>query len=95
MLRKFLMFALLLPLVAGADVASAAGNAANGAKLHAAYCTRCHDSSVYTRKSRGVNSLDQLIGQVESCNHLLQKPLSPAQLKDLVAYLNETYYRFK
>lgn len=78
-----------------ADTALLPGNAATGKKLHAANCVGCHDDKVYTRKPRRVNSVGGLIGQVEFCNQQLQKGLSKDQLNDLIAYLNETYYKFE
>lgn len=71
------------------------GDAANGKKLLARYCVECHDSSVYTRKDRRVNSLPRLIGQVQACSRLPKQPLSRAEVDDLIVYLNQAYYRFK
>ncbi|MBI5612741.1 MAG: hypothetical protein HY942_06725 [Gammaproteobacteria bacterium] len=92
-----------MPFVAAALFAGAAqaenallpGNAANGKALHAANCTGCHDSSVYIRKSRRVNSVEGLIGQVNGCNKQLSKNFNRDQINDLVLHLNESYYKFK
>lgn len=80
---------------AAADTALLPGNTATGKKLHAANCVGCHDDKVYTRSPRRVNSVGGLIGQVEACNQQLKKGLSKDQLNDLIAYLNETYYKFE
>ena len=80
---------------AGADTALLPGDAERGRKLHASQCTACHDAGVYLRANRRVGSLGGLIKQVEMCNQQLKKELSPGQVNDLVAYLNETYYRFE
>lgn len=92
--------ALALLLIGGiqsvdAGTAGLPGDATRGAKWHGAYCTECHDTSVYTRKNRRVNSLNGLIAQVRACSRLPKKPLTPAQVDDVIAYLNKTYYRFK
>jgi hypothetical protein len=100
MLRKYTLPFLALFIcyaapAAAADTALLPGNAAAGKKVHAANCVGCHDDKVYTRKPRRVNSVGGLIGQVQFCNQQLQKGLSKDQLNDLVAYLNETYYKFE
>ncbi|OGI43809.1 MAG: hypothetical protein A2150_05445 [Candidatus Muproteobacteria bacterium RBG_16_64_11] len=92
-----------IPLVAAALFAGAAqaenallpGNAANGKTLHAANCTGCHDSSVYTRRNRQVNNVEGLIGRVNGCNKQLGKNFNRDQINDLVLHLNESYYKFK
>jgi hypothetical protein len=81
--------------LAFADTALPPGDPANGKKLLATYCVECHDSSVYTRRDRRVNSLPQLIGQVEACSRLPKQPLTRAEVNDLIVYLNQAYYRFK
>lgn len=92
-----------IPLVAAALFAATAqaentllpGNAANGKTLHAANCTGCHDTSLYTRKNRQVSSIEGLIGRVNGCNKQLGKNFSRDQINDLVRHLNESYYKFK
>jgi len=80
---------------ARADTAMLPGNAANGKTLHAANCAGCHDTSVYTRKNRKVSSVEGLIGQVNGCNKQLSKNFNRDQINDIVAHLNEAYYKFK
>jgi mono/diheme cytochrome c family protein len=89
------LFILHISPAAAADTALLPGNAASGKKLHAANCVGCHDDKVYTRSPRRVNSVGGLIGQVEFCNQQLKKGLSKDQLNDLIAYLNQTYYKFE
>lgn len=86
---------LFLANLATADTALLPGDPARGKTLHAAQCIACHDAAVYTRKNRRVNSIGGLMQQVEICNRQLKTELSRKQLNDLVAYLNETYYRFE
>jgi len=81
--------------VAGATHAALLpGDAARGKQLHAARCTACHDSRVYTRPDRKVKSVEGLMGQVQMCNQQLGTRLEREQLNDLVKYLNDAYYRF-
>lgn len=96
-----LRYAILVLLFAGgvgraaAETAMLPGDPAAGEKLHATYCVRCHNASVYTRKNRRVNSLSGLMAQVRACSRLPKEPLTLEQVDDLIAYLNKTYYRFK
>ena len=76
-------------------VSAPAGDLASGKKLHSTYCVECHDSKVYTRPNRRVKSLEGLIGQVKTCSRLPKDQLSPAQVNDIIVYLNDTYYHFK
>ncbi len=80
---------------AAADTAPPSGNAKRGKQLHAEHCLGCHDSRIYTRENRMVNSMSGLVKQVELCHRQVGKELTRAQVNDLIAYLNETYYRFE
>ncbi|KAA3623698.1 MAG: cytochrome c [Proteobacteria bacterium] len=78
-----------------------AGDADSGASVHAEKCMSCHISNfggdgagVYTRNNRIVNTIEGLMGQVDRCNAMTQADLSPDQVDDLVAYLNEQFYKF-
>jgi hypothetical protein len=57
-------------------------------------CTRCHDSSVYTRPNHRVQSLQGLEDQVRRCDAMLQTKLFEDDLKALVEHLNQRYYHF-
>jgi hypothetical protein len=50
--------------------------------------------AIYLRKNRIVGSMSELEKQVSSCNHGLDLGLTPDEERDVVAYLNESYYRF-
>lgn len=58
-------------------------------------CTRCHDSSVYTRENRRVRSYQMLENQVARCDSMLETHLFPDDLAQLVEHLNNTYYGFE
>lgn len=71
----------------------------NGNDLHDEKCSSCHmmDSheALYTRKDRTVDSLHRLGGQVSACTQALNIDWFPEDEKDVVNYLNKTYYHFK
>lgn len=75
--------------------AVAAADVNTGQELHAANCTSCHDSGVYTRQNRRVNSLAALRQQVQRCERAQGLRWFDDQLESVVQYLNQTYYRFK
>lgn len=96
--RIFTLLALLTTSTAGAwagDTALLPGDATVGKQLHDTQCVACHDAKLYTRKERRVKTLGGLIAQVEICNRQLKKELSRDQTNNLVAYLNEAFYRFE
>lgn len=66
-----------------------------GADLHANNCTRCHDSSVYTRENRRVQSLARLGTQVRLCKDNLGIVWFDDEVDDVIAYLNNEYYKFE
>lgn len=70
------------------------GDAASGKKLYDTQCTSCHDTGVHTRKDRKVKTLPGLIGQVNQCNQQLDRRYNDAQINDLIAYLNSSFYKF-
>lgn len=75
--------------------AALSGDGVAGQRLHQASCTGCHDSSVYTRPDHKIRSLDALEHQVEGCGHAAKKDFSPAEIQNLVKYLNDGFYHFK
>ena len=74
-------------------------DAENGEALHAEYCTDCHmmtdHTALYTRAERKVDSLHRLGGQVSACTQTLNISWFPDEEKDVVEYLNATYYKFQ
>jgi mono/diheme cytochrome c family protein len=89
---------LLIALTLAANSALAAllpGDAAKGKAVHDKQCVACHDSSVYSRANRRVNSPEALIGQVNGCVRQTGAKLDREQINDLVNYLDESFYKFK
>ena len=79
-----------------------AADVATGKKLVEEHkCETCHHNktmgdakAVYLRKDRKVTSLAKLKSQVALCNSQLNLQMFPEDEEHVVAYLNETYYRF-
>ena len=69
--------------------------------VEASKCELCHHNrtlgdakAVYLRKDRKVTSLEKLKAQVTACTTQLNLGLFPDDEEHIVAYLNETYYKF-
>lgn len=92
---KRVLFGVLFILLVPSVLAALPGDGAKGKQLYDANCTKCHDSSVFTRKDRRVRSLDALKGQLDACGHAANINLTPGQKQDLVKYLNDQFYRFE
>ena len=86
-----------------AQPALAAPNLANGKTIEDTKCYKCHAEKsgfgdgtlMYTRKDRRVQGLDRLKVMVARCNTELRLDLFPEDEVDVVAYLNQQYYKFK
>jgi hypothetical protein len=93
---------LLMALALSTGTAIAAGDAAQGRKLVAEKkCEICHNNktlgdakAVYLRKDRKVTTLAKLKAQVALCNSELNLGLFPEDEEHIVAFLDQTYYRF-
>jgi mono/diheme cytochrome c family protein len=87
---------LFCPLFSIALAAQAAlpGNSAEGKRVHDANCLKCHDTSVYTRKDRHIDSLDALNAQLSTCSHGAQVTLTDDEQKNVIKYLSEQFYKF-
>lgn len=75
--------------------AFATGDATNGEKLFASSeCLSCHGTEVFTSKDRKVTDLKALDTQVRLCDSNLNTNWFDTEIHDVVAYLNEQYYKF-
>ena len=95
-LAPFLLAVALVPAV------SFAADAGKGrAMVEEKKCEACHHNktmgdakAVYLRKDRKVTTLEKLTAQVAVCNSQLNLQLFPDDEEHIVAYLNQTYYKF-
>ena len=78
------------------------GEAEDGKPLHDNFCSACHvnmfggdGSSIYTRDTRRVQSIEGLMEQVVFCNQQTSAGLNEHEVDDIIAYLNETFYGFE
>jgi len=94
-MKSILGVSLLVLLMPSAYAASLPGDSDDGKRLHDANCMGCHDTSVFTRKDRVVQSLDALKKQLASCTHMAKKEFSASETQDLLEYLNDQFYHFR
>ena len=95
---------LLVPALALAGIPhiGMAADVATGKKLVEEHkCETCHHNktmgdakAIYLRKDRRVTSPEKLASQVARCNSELNLQMFPDDEEHVVAYLNDTYYRF-
>ena len=78
-------------------LATAAANAdtERGKQLHDKKCMACHDTSVYIRPERRMQSIPMLDAQVRRCSGPASAGWDDTQIKDVIEYLNQTFYKFK
>ena len=89
-----LLFAASLTSLASSAFAALPGDSADGKRLHDVNCSGCHDTGVYMRKTRSVQSLGALKQQLDSCGHASGRELSALQKQNVIKYLNDHFYRF-
>ena len=92
---KIIFCASVIFVSSAAAYAALPGNSAEGKRLHDAYCTSCHNTSVYTRKDHSVQSMAELKEQLQGCAHMANKKLTDAEAQNLIKYLNDQFYRFQ
>jgi len=94
-MKPSLLFVALFLAAGSTQAAFLPGDAAKGKAIVDKQCMSCHDSSVYTRSNRRVQSVEGLIGQVNGCVRQTSVKLDREQINDVVKYLDQTYYHFK
>ncbi len=92
---KRTLFALVTFAVGVSAHAALPGDSAQGKRLHDANCMGCHNTSVYTRKDRRIQSLDGLHQQLNDCSHAAKVKFVVEEQRSVVKYLNEQFYKFK
>jgi mono/diheme cytochrome c family protein len=86
---------LAIGLLTFASASFGAGDAANGEKLFAASeCLSCHGTEVFSAPDRKVKDLIALDTQVRLCDSNLNTNWFDTEIHDVVAYLNQQYYKF-
>ena len=94
-MRSILCVTLLILLMSRAYAAALPGDSADGKRLHDANCMGCHNSDIYARKDRIVQSLDALEKQLVSCSHMAKAEFSTNEMQDVLNYLNDQFYHFR
>jgi cytochrome c1 len=72
------------------------GSVSKGKKIYLeSECMRCHQTNeMFIRSDRKVKTLPELDSQVRRCDAQLSTNLFDDEIKDVVAYLNQSYYKF-
>lgn len=68
--------------------------AVRGRALYESRCTSCHATSVHGRKKRAAADFEQVRGWVARWNRDVRAGWSEAEIDDVAAYLNNTYYHY-
>jgi mono/diheme cytochrome c family protein len=94
-MKSILCALLSILLMPSAYAASLPGDSANGKRLLDANCMACHQTEMFTRTDRKVQSLDALKKQLVACSHAAKKDFSASEMQDLLKYLNDQFYHFE
>jgi len=97
---------LLIKLLAATLLACApsthAADAARGKQLHDANCTSCHTqlmngnpTAIFTRPNSIIHSFDGLKKRVRFCETMTGANWGDKEIDDVIAYLNQEFYKFK
>lgn len=82
-------------LLASTAYAAPAADPVNGKRLfEASKCMACHTAASFTSPTRKVKDLAELESQVRRCDANLSTNWFDDQVLDVVAYLNQAYYKF-
>lgn len=92
----------LMSLLSLTTAASAAGDPQIGKALHDERCVSCHvekfggdGAKVYTRSPRLIHNKTALAQRVAVCATLTGAKWFPEDEENVVAYLNQQFYKFK
>ena len=94
-MKSILCLSLLILLMPTSAYAELPGDSADGKRLHDANCMGCHDTGIYTRKDRLVQSLDALKKRLGDCSHMAKKEFSAIETQNIIKYLNDQFYQFR
>lgn len=94
-MKRIICASLSILLMPSANAASLPGDSANGKRLLETNCMVCHQTDIFTRKDRQVQSLDALKEQLVACGHAAKKEFSASEMQDLLKYLNDQFYHFQ
>jgi hypothetical protein len=81
-------------LLSGMAPPAAAGDADKGKTLHDLHCTRCHDSTMYTRSQRTIENFTALRERVQQCELAAELMWFEEDVDDVAAWLNREFYHF-
>jgi len=93
-MEELMNFLILIVLAISFTTSAHSADIDNGGELHADKCTTCHDSSLYTRENRRVQTLPRLGTQVRFCKDNLGITWFDDEVDDVVGFLNKNYYHF-
>ena len=94
-MKSILGISLLILLMPSAYAAAFPGDSSDGKHLHDANCIGCHNTSIYARKDRLVQSLDALKKRLGDCSHMANKEFSASETQNIIKYLNYQFYQFR
>ena len=94
-MKSILCVSLLILLMPSSAYAELPGDSADGKRLHDANCMGCHDTGIYTRKDRLVQSLYALEKRLGDCSHMAKKEFSATETQNIIKYLNDQFYQFR
>jgi len=94
-MKSILFVSLMILLMPTSAYAELPGDSVDGKRLHDANCMGGHDTGIYTRKDRLVQSLDALKKRLGNCSHMAKKEFSAIETQNIIKYLNDQFYQFR